>query len=343
MNYTEFKELIKEDKLENAYLFVGEEDYLMNECISTLKNKYILGSWEELNFTVLDGDNANFDTLINACETLPFMSDKKIIILKSVNPFIAKEELILKDEIYKYLDSLGDHICLILMDDLNELKKNTKIYRFFKKKDCVVEFSKLKGKYLNSWVESQLKQYNKKMSFSNINYFLQNSCYLSKNTHSNLYDLENELKKLMDFTSGSEINKADIDFLLIKPLDNNIFDLLSQLSKGDINNSLKIFNEIYLSNEPIQKILFMITRQIRLLLNYKLYKDEGCNDEYIQGKLQIKSYEFGKIASSSKNYEIEDLENSLNSILEVDRRIKTTSTNDKIEMEMLLVKLAKKK
>lgn len=343
LNYIEFRGLIKKDKLENSYLFIGEEDYLMNECVSILKNKYVQSSLEDLNYTVLDGDNVTFDVLINACETLPFMSDKKIIILKNVNHFITKEETNLKDEIYKYLDSLGNHICLILMDDYNELKKNTKMYRFFNKKNCVVEFAKLKGKDLNLWVEKELKLYDKKMSFSNINYFLQNSSYLSKNTHSKLYDLENELKKLIDFTKGSEINKVDIDLLMIKPLDNNIFDLLSALNTGDINTSLQIFNEIYLSNEPIQKILFMITRQLRLLLNYKLYKDKRCNDGYIQGKLQIKSYEFGKIASSSKNYEIEDLENSLNLILEVDRRIKTTSVNDKIEMEMLLVKLAKKK
>ncbi len=343
LNYTEFKELVKKNKIENTYLFLGEEYYLIHECISIVKDEFIENTWEALNFTTLDGENTNFDTLVNACETLPFMSNKKIIILNGINAFIEKEDINSKDEIYKYLETLGDHICLILVDKSNELKKNTKLYRLYNKKSLVVDFAKLKGKDLNLWVEGQLKSYNKRMSYSNINYFLQNSSYLSRNISSTLYDLENELKKLVDFTNNIEITKDDIDLILIKSLDNNIFDLLSALNIGDINSSLKIFNEIYLSNEPIQKILFMIARQIRLLLSYKLYKDKGYTDGDIQGKLQIKPYEFSKISSGARNYNIEDLEMSLNSILEVDRKIKTTSTNDKIEMEMLLIKLAKKK
>lgn len=343
MNYTEFKELIKKERLENSYLFLGEEDYLMNECISTVKDKYIESTWETLNFTAMDGENANFDSLVNACETLPFMSNKKIIILKGINTFIEKEEVSSRDEIYKYLDTLGDHICLILVDNSNELKKNTKLYRLYNKNKRVVEFGKLKGKDLSLWVEKQLKLFNKRMSYSNINYFLQNSSYLSRNMNSTLYDLENELKKLIDFTIDIEITKDDVDLLLIKSLDNNIFDLLSALNSGNTDSSLKIFNEIYLSNEPIQKIIFMIARQMRLLLNYKLYKNKGYTDGDIQGKLQIKPYEFSKISSSARNYKIENLELSLNSILAVDRKIKTSSTNDKIEMEILLVNLAKKK
>lgn len=268
------------------------------------------------------------------------MSPKRIVLLKDVSQFVEKETS--KSEIYDYLDNLGNHLCLIFVDNTNELKKTTKLYKYYSNKKCVVEFNKLKGKELSGWIEGLLKKHNISMSFSNINYFIQHGSYLSKNVNSTLYDLENELTKVISYSKNSEITKEDIDFVMVKTLDNNIFDLLAAINKGDVDASLSIFNEIYLSNEPIPKILFMISRQIRLMLGNNIYKQKGYIDGDICDKLQIKPYEFSKISSQARAYSIKDLERYLNLILTVDKKFKTSSGNERIEMEILLVKLSKR-
>lgn len=343
MNYKEFLNGVKNNTIDSSYLFYGEEEYLINECIGILKNSFIDKSFEELNIANIDGREANFDKLMNACETLPFMSEKKIVLLNDINIFFEREESAAGLDIYKYLDTLGSHVCLILIDNLGELKKTSKLYKFYNKRNRAVEFLKLRGKDLNLWIEDKLSKYNKKISLSNINYFIQRSTYLSRNINSNLYYLENEIIKTISFSKRDEVTKEDIDLVLAKSLDSNIFDLLSAVNKGDVDSSLSIFNEIYLSNEPIQKILFMITRQIRLILSYNIYKQKGYGERDIQEKLQIKPYEFSKISSQSKSFKIDELEKSLNSVLAVDKKVKTTSSNDKIEMEILLVSLSTKK
>lgn len=77
MNYTEFLEIVKSEKLYSTYLFLGEEEYLINECIAFMKKRYVEESLETLNFIVLDGKTSTIDDLVNTCETLPFMSSKK--------------------------------------------------------------------------------------------------------------------------------------------------------------------------------------------------------------------------------------------------------------------------
>lgn len=343
LNYNEFLRKIKNNTIDSSYLFYGEEEYLIDECIGILKNNFIDKSFEELNIATIEGREAGFDKLMNACETLPFMSQKKIVLLNDMHIFFEREESGAGVDIYKYLDNLGSHVCLVLIDNLGELKKTSKVYKFYNKKDNAVEFQKLKGKDLNLWIEEKLSKYNKKISLSNINYFIQRSTYLSRNINSNLYYLENEIIKTVSFSNGDVVTKEDIDLVLAKSLDSNIFDLLSAVNRGDVDSSLSIFNEIYLSNEPIQKILFMITRQIRLILSCNIYKQKGYGERDIQEKLQIKPYEFSKISSQSKNFKIDELERSLNKILAVDKKVKTTSSNDKIEMEILLVSLSTKK
>ena len=77
MNYAEFIKKLKEDSLLPLYLFIGEEKYLIDDTINRIKEKYIDKSLESINFTVLNGKNINQDDIVNACETLPFMSEKK--------------------------------------------------------------------------------------------------------------------------------------------------------------------------------------------------------------------------------------------------------------------------
>ena len=66
MNYNNFINLINEDKLEPVYLFLGDEDYLMNKAIDRLKEKYIEQAFETLNYIVIDSRESSFDDILNA-------------------------------------------------------------------------------------------------------------------------------------------------------------------------------------------------------------------------------------------------------------------------------------
>src|SRR5699024_9064829 len=113
---------------------------------------------DAINFSVIEGRVSDINDLINNCETLPFMSSKRIVLLKDVSQFIEKEGASSKTDIFDYLDNLGEHLCLILVDNTNELKKTTKLYKYYKNKDKVVEFTKLKGKELTQWIEGILNK-----------------------------------------------------------------------------------------------------------------------------------------------------------------------------------------
>ena len=340
MNYNNFLKDVKENNIKSSYLFYGEEEYLMNETLDLLKRQYIDSSLEALNFTIIEGKDTSLDTIINACETLPFMSSKKIVIVRDIDTILENEGNEAENEFYQYLDNLGAYLLLILMG--NNIKKSNRIYKYFNKQDKVVEFSNLKGKDLNMWVEKILKKNNRFMNFSNLNYFTQQTAYTSRNTNLTLYDLENELLKLANYSSTEEITKDDISKVLIKSIDTNIFDLLGAINKGDSHNALVIFNNMYIQNEPIQRILVMITRQIRLMLGYKLYKNKGYGEGEIQDKLGIKSYEYSKITFQSREFTISQLEHTLDNILYLDKQLKTTATDEKILMEMLIVEICNK-
>lgn len=339
MVYKEFFSILKKDEIENYYLFTGQEEYMMKLALEELKNKYISNDFETLNYTMIDGKNAKLDTLINASETLPFMSSKKIVVLKDISNFLEELDDRVKEELYNCIVNLGDFLVLIFMDGSFSLKKNTKFYKLIKKNERQVEFTKLIGQDVNKWINTLAKKNGKKIDLLNIKYFIDQTSYNSRNVDLNLYDLENEFLKIVDYAKEEEITKEDIDSILIKTIDTNIFEFLEAFSSKSAERSLMLFNQMYISGEPIQRMFFMMIRQIRLILGYIIYKTKGYDNKGIQEKLSIKSYEFGKIRSQANGFNLEELEKIMQRLLEIDKSMKSSMTDDKLLIEVFLVEM----
>lgn len=341
MNYNDFISEIKKEKIRELYFFSGEEIYLMDKALEELIKSLLTEDLQSINLSYLDGKTSDLDSLKLSCETLPFLSNKRIIVLN--NPDSMEDLVKNQEEVIAYLKTLGDHQTLIIADRKSNIKKSTKLYKFIKEINCNVNFEKLKGVELNSWIIDRFKLNGKILANSNISYFLRTSSYLSRNIDSTLYDLENEIKKLSALSQRKEITNEDMDKVLIKNIDRNIFDLLEAISKNNSDKAISIFNQIYTMNEPIQKIIFMIARQFRLLNAIKLHLSKGYGNKEIQLKLGIKPYEFSKLVKQVGSFSQKTLNEILENILETDKNLKTRPSDQKLEMELLLVKLTNKK
>lgn len=341
MKYSELLGKIKEDEISPVYLFIGEEEYLMRDTLDRLKSKYINPSFESLNYINIDEKLSDFETIFNACETLPFMGEKKIVLVNDIEKMIENDSDDLSKKLSKYIETLDSHVILILIDKRNKLKKTTSIYKKAKKLGLVVEFDNLRGRDINSWVENLARKNDKTISYSNINYFLNKSAYSRYGSIKNLYDIENEFLKVIAYSEKQEISRENIDMVLIKTVESNIFDLLEHISKRDSDRALQIFGEIHSSKEPVQRVLFMIIRHLRLLLVYKLYRKKGYNESETRAKMKISPYEFKNISRQSNGFTEKRLKRALDEMLDLDKKQKTSSIDDKLALEVLIVKLCK--
>lgn len=351
MTYKILNEQIKNNNIVPVYLFFGEEEYLIDYFVESIKNTFIPREVESLNFVTLDGEKVDLEDIYNACETLPFMSEKRIVVVKNLNIFSrqsrnakAEKKLDKKDrkKLEEYITNLSEDICLIFVEKGKKADRSRKIVKEIKSIGGLIEFNKLKGYDLDNWIEKAFKEEDKKISKANIKYLIQASSYFDRNNNKTLYDLRNEIVKLSNYLGKRrEVKKEDIDNIVAKSLERNIFKLLNNISAKNVNNSLKIFNEMYLLNEPIQLVLHMIIRQLRLMLMYKVLRDKGYYENSISKKMKVKSYEFNKVKNYSRNFSIIQLEKALKYCLKVDKYLKTSSMNEKLLMEMLLINLCK--
>ena len=80
MDRKEFSQLLKAGNVKGAYLFEGVEENIKAATLQALRKAILPEGLEELNETLMDAPQT--DAIIAACETLPFMADKRLIIVR---------------------------------------------------------------------------------------------------------------------------------------------------------------------------------------------------------------------------------------------------------------------
>ena len=88
----------------NIYLLYGSDSFIIKSKTNQIITK---ANVDEFNVTVYDAEEQNIEEAVNDATTIPFMSDKKIIVVKNTH-FLANVSV--KKEISHNIDSLSRYI-----------------------------------------------------------------------------------------------------------------------------------------------------------------------------------------------------------------------------------------
>ena len=341
MDYKSILTDIKNMELKSVYVFYGQENYLRDFVIKEIKKKYIDTSFETLNYIYLDGKEITVDDIINACETLPFMADRKFVIVEDGPYFTSGKSGNDDEKLSEYVQNLSQYTTLIFVVNDEKIDSRKKIIKNIKKVGSIVEFVKIKDSDLDKWITKIFKKYNKAISLKDVGYFIESCGYSEYNSTKTLYDVQNEVIKLCNYIGDrTDVNRKDVEKVISKSLQNNIFGLLDGIGQKKPSHSLSLFNEMLLDNEAPQKILFMIIKQLRLLYMAKLLEDKGYPKNNIISKLKVHPYAGKKIVDQSKNFNGDELKKILESSIKTDRDIKKGNIDIKLAIERLIIEFA---
>ena len=331
MNY---KKIYRDKDHSGAYLFYGKEKYLIENAVGYLINKYVKGT-EAFNYTKFKGSEVKPEDIISACETYPVMNDKKLVLVRDVVDFLGENDL--KDSFYDFLDNLSDFVILIFWDT-GSLKKTTKFYKFFKKKDRDMDFAKLSPADLNNFIKGYFIRKGKEIGPSELALFISESGYNSKNEDVSLLDLKTEMDKIAAHAKDKRILREDISSSITENIDTNIFKFLDAMMGRRSEEALKELHNLYKLGEPSLRIFTMIIRQVKNFLSYKILSNKNISQADIMNKMEVKKYEFGKIRSFEKNFTKEFLIDFYEELIRSDELFKTSSIDEKLIMETLIIK-----
>ena len=269
--------------MQGLYLFYGEETYLIEDAVKKVKK-----SFTELveGINLIKIDESNIGALLSNIETPCFGYDKKLIIVK--NSGILKKEGKKKNT---YLSNLADKVAeyinenieTILMDNViifieEDVEKNS-LYKAIEANGQICNFAPEKLPDLIKRVRAIANAYKVQISDGDCKYLIE-CC------GTNLQDIINEIRKLIEYVGGNGIiTKKEIDMLTTKQIDSVIFDLTDNLGKKNIKDAMDVFYNLVYQKEPVQKILVTLYNHFKKLY---IVKAAVKNNENITEALNLK-------------------------------------------------------
>ena len=340
ISFIDLEKKIKKNELENCYVFCGTDENLIKSYVKFIADRTLSREFTDLNYSKFDGSKTDFETIIDACETMPFMSDKKVVVVyrasfledssgnKSSGDLKNKNFVLLNE----YLSNPSPHCILIIYYVFsNDREKPSNKIKKLDKKSCVIKVDKLRGEFLQKKCKDLFESAGAKIGKSELTLF----CGQVDN---NMDIISNEIEKLVSFAAGREITKEDILAMMPQKSENDIFNLVDYLSQKNIKKALDILNELIYKGEKIPLILFMIGRQFNLLFNIKLGLEGGKTKDILASELKLHPYICEKMISQSTKFTLKRLKRNLELCVDTEKTLKSTSTDDKINIEVFMIK-----
>lgn len=322
------KKQIKTGEVDNCYLFYGQEEYIKNQYVEYIKNAIIDPAYEVMNFQALNGKGINGDQIIDFAETMPFMGQKRMIVLKDSGLFKSGK----KDETTKildYLDKIPTTTCIVFME--SEIDKRLGLYKKLNKTYTAVEFKTPSDREITSWVKKELGDHGIQMDHSLIEYFV-------SIVPVGMESVVNETKKLIDYKQKGVITKDEIDNICTPSLDVRIFELVKMLGNKDTKGALKIYSNLLEVKESPLGILAMMARQFRIILKVKYMRHQGEANQSIVSRTGLRTFMVSECIRQANNFTFKQLEEALRECLETDQNIKTGIINPELGVELILIK-----
>lgn len=334
----ELKSQIKSCKLNNLYLLYGEEKYLISHYTSKLIDVALNGTINDFNFKKFKDSNISVDSLEESIEVLPFLSSKKCIVVSDLEleKFSVTEIKKLKEIVSKIPETT---ILIISQSNIDaSIYKSSKWNNFIKlveKHGNAVNLKKLSRLSLEKQIINWAKKLNLNISQNSVEKLIE---YCGDD----LLNLRSELEKLSAFADNGEITEDDIELLVSKKAEANVFDLTKAFSQNNYDRALKILHVLLEKKEEPVAILSLLASNYIDMYRVKVAKNSGVSSNKIAELFDYKRKEF-RLTLASKacdNYSLKDLRKYISFLKEIDLKLKSYKDDNKILLEELLVKLS---
>lgn len=334
MKWDEFFAELKAGQLRQAYVFSGAEDYVKREALEKLRGAILPVGLEALNETVLESVNAG--AIIEAAETLPVMSDRRLIIVRDWAPLMsgaAKDEENEGARIQAWLDKPCDSSTLVFFMRA-ECDQRKKLVKALAARNMIVDFSQLTEPEIRKWVAARLKPLGKKMSALAIQ-------QLIFTAGKELTRLDGELSKLAAYSGErSEIDENDIEQIVSPSLEFGAFDMLNHLFDGDSAGAYRTLELMLERGANRIGILASVTRQLRGMTFMKIAAESGKSADEAGKALGLNSYAAKIMAQKSRRFNSSALEELYNAAIDADYAIKSGRARDAAALDMLFIKIS---
>ncbi len=314
---------IQSGELKRAYLLYGDESYLKQQYKKHLL-RALIPDGDTMNMASYQGKNIDVGPLIELAETMPFLAERRVILVEDSGFFKNK-----CDRLADYMKELPDYLCMVFVED--QVDKRSRMYKAVGKAGRAVEFAVQDEKTLTQWVLGIFSRGGRRITKKDMELFM-------SKVGSDMGNIYQEAEKLICYTMGSDkITAQDIEAVCVTQITNKIFDMVRAVTERDQKKALDLYEDLLALREPPMRILYLLARQFRQLMQTKEMLEEGKGQQEISKTLGIPGFVARNYVNCVKGYEKDRLRQAVEDLTSAEEDVKTGRLGDRLSVELLIV------
>ncbi len=301
----------------------GVNDSLRKSELNKLVDTFIV-SYDAMAVERFDGEDASFERMCESVQSLPFLSPKKLVILREPG-----KQRAFADTIHTILTSIADTTDLIIHEP--KLDKRSSYYKTLKKQTDFRELNDLDSIALGKWAIEYTKGKGGSLNGADAK-------TLVDRLGPNQQQLQNELDKLLAYNPA--ITRMTIE-LLTEPLpQGTIFALLDAAFSGKTRRAFDLYAEQRALKVEPQAIIAMLAWQLYSMVLVKTAGKRGTDQVAKDAKLN--PFIVRKNHNIVRNLTLEQLREFISDLLKLDMQLKRTSIDADAALQLYILNLSTK-
>jgi DNA polymerase III subunit delta len=330
------------------YILSGEDDFSITRELDTIKKS--IGNQEMLstNTNTLDGKTVTADEFRAICESAPFLSEKRLVIVQGLldrfgikAPSRGAKTAKKTEQQPAAYEAFGNCIfklppstILVLIED--EIKDNNPLLKMISPKAKIKNFPLLKTPELRQWVTNHVIAEGCKISVPALN-------LLVRLIGSNLWVMSSELNKLATYDYGRQIEEKDVKALVSYTQQSSVFNLVDAIMEFKANEAESILQQLMDKGATASYLLAMFYRQMRFIVRARDLKRHGLREPEMRQRLGVVSdYVVKKTLEQAARYSMPRIKQVYQQLLDTDIAIKTGKYTEELALNILVAELCQR-
>lgn len=269
-----------------------------------------------------DGEETSSDRMVESVQSMPFLSSRKLVVLREPGKQKAFSEAITK-----VLQGIADTTDLIIYEP--KLDKRGSYYKTLKKETDYRELAELDAIGLGKWAVQYVADQGGKITGSDAK-------LLIDRIGINQRLLQSELDKLLAY--DETITKQTIELLVEHLPQSTVFELLDAAFAGNTTKVFDLYREQRALKVEPQAILAMLAWQLHVLAVVKAGSPRTPDEIAKESKLN--PFVVRKTQGIARRLSLEQIKLLVSELLTLDMQLKSISIDADEALQLYLLKLA---
>jgi len=312
---------LKNGTFRRMYLLYGEEEFLKQSYKTRFRDNVTGG--DTMNITSFEGKDIDEDAVIDAADTMPFFSERRLIIIEDSGWFKSAP-----DKFVTYLDRMPETTCIVFSE--SDVDKRNRLYKKVKDTGYICELTHPSPSELSRWAAGILAKSGKKITASTMDLFL-------SYTGNDMENIRNELEKLISYLGDRDVvERSDVDTVTTVTVTNRIFDMVREITASRTKEALVLYEDLLTLKEPPMRILYLIAKQFNQLLEVKEMAASGSSRDDIAKEIRVPQFVAGKLMAQAKGFDRNALLSYVKKCVELEEAVKTGNIPERLAVELVI-------